>query len=124
MEEPNPMAELVGPYYDASGAAARLGCPAEDLAERVTAGNLLCVVTADGVPLYPAFQFAPDGTVRPDLAKALRALTGHNAWSVAVWLRTLNDNLDGRSPDRWLAAGGDPEWVRVLAGRWAALLSA
>jgi hypothetical protein len=124
VSESNPMAELVGPFHDASGVAARLGCSVEDLADRVAAGDLLSTVTADGVPLYPVFQFTPDGTVRPDLIPALRALAGHSGWTVAVWLRTSSDDLDDLSPDEWLVAGGDPDWVRVLASRWAALLSA
>jgi hypothetical protein len=124
VSESNPMAELVGPFCDASGVAVRLGCAVEDLAGRVASGDLLGTVTSDGVPLYPAFQFTVHGAIRPELIPALRVLAGCDGWTVAVWLRTRNDDLDDLSPDEYLAAGGDPDWVRVLASRWAALLSA
>jgi hypothetical protein len=124
VSESNPMAELVGPFCDASGVAVRLRCTVEDLADRVASGDLLCTDTSDGVPLYPAFQFTVHGAIRPELTPALRALAGCDDWSVAVWLRTRNDDLNDLSPDEWLAAGGDPDWVRVLSSRWAALLTA
>ena len=60
------------------------------------------------MPLYPGFQFTPDGTVRPDLVPALRALAGHSGWTVAVWLRTPTTTSTDMSPDEWLAAGATP----------------
>jgi hypothetical protein len=124
MGDSNRLADLVGPFYDQESVAGLLGCAVEDLAERAAAGNLLGMTTSDGVPVYPVFQFASDGTVRAELIPVLHAFTGVNGWTVAVWLRTPHENLDNSSPDEWLAAGGDPDTVRVLAGHRAFELTA
>jgi hypothetical protein len=122
--EPNAMAELVGPVYEASALATTLRRSTDDLASRASVGDLLLLHTADGVPVYPAFQFTATYSVRPDLIPVLRKLTDIEPWSVAIWLRTPNDDLADLTPDEALANGAQPTLVETLAEHWANILSA
>jgi hypothetical protein len=124
VSESNRLADLVGPFYNQDSVAGLLACPVEDLDEQARTGGLLGMATSDGVPVYPVFQFAPEGTVHRELVPVLRAFAGISGWTVAVWLRTPHDDLDDMTPEQWLAAGGDPDRVRVLAGHRAFDLSA
>lgn len=124
MGESNKMSDLVGPFYASDSVAALLGCPVDDLAEWTSAGRVLGLTTSDGVEVYPAFQFTPDGTLRPEFLSVLRVFGGIDPWTIAVWLRTRHPDLNNTSPDQWLATGNDPDRVRVLAGHRAFDLSA
>ena len=119
----NEMADLVGPFYDTAGMRTLLGSTRQAIHDRTVRGTLLGVQTREGQRIYPTFQFVGDQP-RKDLTETLKALRGGPRWSVAVWLRTPDHELDGRSPEQWLAQGGDPEKVlrlaRHVAHEWAA----
>lgn len=114
--EPNPMADLVGPFYDTAGVRTLMGVSRQALHERSRRGTLLSMATSDDKTIYPTFQFL-DAAVRPDLTGVLRAFRDQPRWSVGVWLRTTQSGLDGLSPEAWLRHGGDPAPVLRLAGR-------
>ena len=120
----NPMADLIGPFYDSAAVAAVLHCQVEHLPERVRRGDLLGMQTADSIWVFPVFQFTTDHQIRSDLTPILRQLADHDRWSVGVWLRSPMEDLDDATPESWLAAGGDPVLVHRLAGqagfRWNA----
>ena len=124
VSKPNKMADLVGPFYRPGTVAARLGCHVEDLAEHEAAGGLLGLLTSDNVKVYPVFQFTENGTVRPELVPMLSTFTGIDSWSVAVWLRGPNIDLNGRSPEQALADDTEADLVRTLAGQEVGRLSA
>lgn len=119
----NPMADLIGPTHTGHWVANLLGCRVGDLPDLVARGDLIGMQTADGVWVYPAFQFTAAGAVRIDLLPVLRHFTGHSGWSVSVWLQTPLDELDDATPEAWLTAGRDHELVHRLgaraASRWA-----
>lgn len=119
----NPMADLVGPFYDTSGVRAMLATSRQSINQRTQRGTLLGVQTSDGAWLYPTFQFAGK-TLRPELVSVLRLLRDQPRWSVAVWLRGPTEDLDGQSPEQWLDTQQDPAIVerlaRQTAHRWAA----
>lgn len=79
---------------------------------------MLAVVSADGLPLYPAFQFDAAGKPLPHLREVLAlldpALT--DPWGDAVWLNAPGDDLDGTSPAAALRAGRAEDVIR-LAGQ-------
>lgn len=119
----NQMAELVGPFYDTAGMRTLLGSTRQAIHDRMVRGTLLGVRTAEGQWIYPTFQF--DGSLpRRELADLLKALRGGPRWSVAVWLRTPDEELDDLSPEQWLSKGGDRDVVlrlaRHVAHDWAA----
>ncbi|GMA89269.1 hypothetical protein GCM10025868_45190 [Angustibacter aerolatus] len=62
-------------------------------------GRLLACRTADGHLVYPAFQFARDGAVRPGIVDVVAVFTaaGVDGWTTAAWLTTPTDVLDGDS---------------------------
>lgn len=119
----NEMADLVGPFYDTAGMRALLNTTRQAIHDRTARGTLLGVQTSEGQWIYPTFQFDGDQP-RRDLTETLKALRGGPRWSVAVWLRTADDELGASSPEQWLAGGGEQEAVvrlaRHLAHEWAA----
>lgn len=74
---------------------------------------LLLVAAGDDVVL-PAFQFDPDGVVRPELGPVLTSLlaAGMDPWDAWIWLTHPAGLLGGEIPER-LAA--DPEEAPLVA---------
>ena len=89
----------LGPFYDTTGLSRWWGVSRQALADRVRRGTLLACRTADGHLVYPAFQFARDGAVRPGIAEAVAvfARAGVDGWTAAVWLTTPSTAFDGDS---------------------------
>ena len=60
---------------------------------------LLACRTDDGHLVYPAFQFARDGAVRPGIADVVAVFARHHVdgWTAAVWLTTPSPVFDGDS---------------------------
>ncbi|GAA5107144.1 hypothetical protein GCM10023339_04800 [Alloalcanivorax gelatiniphagus] len=119
----NPMAELVGPFYDTAGMRTLLGSTRQAIHDRTVRGTLLGVQTGEGQWIYPTFQLDGDQP-RKDVVEVLKVLRGGPRWSVAVWLCTPDEALDRLSPEQWLTKGGDLDAVlrlaRGLAHDWAA----
>lgn len=112
---PNPLLELVGPFYDAAGATRCLGVDAEALTAEQADGGVLGMRTSDGVWVFPAWQFAEAGGVHPELRAVVRALRRLDGWSAGVWLNSVHIDLNGLTPRQALAAGVDPCDVAQLA---------
>lgn len=89
----------LGPFYDTAGLSRWWGVSRQALADRVRRGTLLACRTSDGHLVYPAFQFARDGAVRPGIAEAIAvfARAGVDGWTAAVWLTTPTAAFDGDS---------------------------
>ncbi len=115
---PSPWDDLVGPFLRSQGVEARLGITRQGVAARAARRRLLRVITADGVHLYPAWQFEDGGFV-PGLADvfSLFAEDAVDGWTLAGWLRTRDPEL-GEAPLETLRRG---DIARVLtAARTAA----
>ena len=99
----------VGPFYDAAGVRALTQLTPTELASRVAAGDVLEVITSDGVPLYPVFQFGPRGEFLPALRILTQILlpTSDDLWDVALWLTTHSDAFNGKNATELLKAGED-----------------
>lgn len=97
--------EQLGPFYDTTGLARWLGISRQALHQRVKSHQLLAPVTADGQRVYPAWQFAPDGSTLQGFSAVLRVLlSGIDEWTAAIWLTTPSDRFDGRTAVDLLAA--------------------
>jgi hypothetical protein len=110
--EPSPWNELIGPFTRTEGVQARLGITRQAVASKAARRRLLRVITADGLHLFPIWQFGPTGVVAglPDVL----ALFDENAvdgWTLAGWLRTPDPDL-GEAPIDALQRG---EFARVMA---------
>src|SRR5665811_987497 len=112
----NPMADLVGPFYDTTGVQTLLDVSKQAVSDRRKHGSVLAMRTGDGLWVYPVFQFEAR-RVKPELAGVLRVFRGHDGWTAGVWLTTRNDELEGRSPLEWLVHGLDQDLVLRLAAR-------
>ncbi len=107
-------AGLVGPFTDSAGAAAALGgITKQAVSQRVAAGSVLGLRLAAGGTardrlVYPTWQFHT--TVLSHLPAVLAA-TGFDpdrpvtGWTIAAWLTTPDDSLDGMTPHQMLRAG-------------------
>jgi hypothetical protein len=95
----HPYDEPLGPFYDTTGLVSWLGVSRQAVADRVRRGTLLACRTQDGHLVYPAWQFARDGAVRPGVVEAVGefARRGADGWSTALWLTTPSDVFGGQS---------------------------
>jgi len=93
-----------------------------DLARR---GRLLALEAAGGRKLYPAFQFGPDGRPYPELAHILARFEGavETPYTVASWLVSPQDLLEGETPAAWMRSRRDQERLLEAARRAAAALA-
>lgn len=109
---PTPWDQLVGPFTDSEGVRARLGITRQAVAAKAGRRRLLRVITADGLHLYPVWQFDRTG-VRPGLVDILALFPEErvDGWTLAGWLRTQDPDL-GEPPLDVLIRG---EHGRVLA---------
>lgn len=113
--------ELLGPFVTSEAARKRLGISRQALHQRVARGRLLQVVTADGVHLYPLFQF--DGReIRRGLGDVLAQFrdVDIDPWTIAAWLRSPEALLDGATPLDCLAERTEDviTAARDLAQHW------
>lgn len=122
----NPMLLQVGPdFYDEAALAEALTADGEpiDVAtvrELRSAGRIVALSTADEQWIHPTWQVR-DGRLVPGLDAVLAAFKGAPAWSVALWLTTDHDDLDGATPVQALIAGVGtvPALAAATADRWA-----
>lgn len=120
-----PWGPAIGPVYRTDQVRVLLGgVSRQALNDRVKRSTLFALKTRDGVTVYPAWQFT-DGQVLPGLAEVLKVFAADehgeivDGWTLASWLRTGLDELDGGSvADRLLA--GDAAAARQAAAHAAA----
>src|SRR3954447_1247395 len=81
-------------------------------------------VLADAIS-YPAFQFSPNGRLYPEIAKILEIFSDvvETPYTIASWLVSPQDLLEGETPIAWLRAGKDSSQVLAAAQRSAGELS-
>jgi hypothetical protein len=112
--------DLLGPFYSTAQVAKLLGgVSRQAIADRRERRTLLGLKTADGVVVYPTFQFDERNQVLPGLAEVLQVFRDGNAhvddWTLAGWLVSPLKALRGQSVIQWLQAGRDLEPVLTLA---------
>jgi hypothetical protein len=92
-----------------------------DLVQR---GRLLALPTR-GRTAYPRFQFGANGRPYAAMARLLEVFRAveANPWTTASWFTTEQVELDGLSPQAWLAEGRDPERLLEVARHSAASLA-
>jgi hypothetical protein len=115
----------IGPFYDTAGLRAWRKVTRQSIDGQIERRDLLCVRTADGHRLYPAFQFeGPSGTLLPQLRTVLAALDPRSIdeWGDALWLNSPMPYLDGATPAQALRQGRIAEVLvhaRSAGALWA-----
>jgi hypothetical protein len=117
--QPSGWNEVLGPFYGPGQVAAYLGgISRQAVADRRSRRTLLGLKTADGVWVYPAFQFDDQGEVLGGLSDVLKILAPSlDDWTLAGWLMAPFDALEGATPIQWLRRGEAPEPLLDLARR-------
>jgi hypothetical protein len=114
--EPSPWDEVIGAFFSRSSAATRLGVSEKDLDNLVSDDALLEVVTSDGVPLYPAFQFAADHILDGfDQVLAVFDLTAITAWTLAGWFVSAHPALANMTPHEWMRSQRPIDILLIVA---------
>lgn len=105
---------LIGPFASVESVAGRLGITLDDVTSRATQRQILRVISADGLDLYPLWQFDGDRLVA-GLAEVLAFFPEDavDGWTLAAWLRTPEPEL-GESPVDGLLRGAAAS-VKVAA---------
>jgi hypothetical protein len=105
----------VGPFYDTAALLERLRVSSDTLDALVRTGDVLKVISLDGCPLFPAFQFGQDAQTLPRLRDVLVELDPGqlDPWGDAVWLNAPAEELEGVSPATALRLGRTEDVVRL-----------
>jgi hypothetical protein len=110
--------DLLGPFYSASQVAKICGgISRQALADRRERRTILGLKTADGVIVYPTFQFDEKNRVLSGLSEVLQCFRDADVddWTLAGWLVSPSRSLGGRSAVDWLRLGRELDPVLVLA---------
>lgn len=111
----NRINDRLGAFYTTDRVKKVLGgISRQAVSERVKNDRLLRVTTADGVLLFPAFQFA-SGAILPGLQELLKILLDSrvDGWTVAYWL-TARLALLGEATALDVLASGDSDRIAEL----------
>lgn len=108
----------LGPFYGTGQVAKILGgVSRQAIADRRERRTLLGLKTADGVMVYPTFQFDDRNQVLPGLAEILQSFrdSAVDDWTLAGWLVAPSKALGGQSVVQRLRAGVDLDVALGLA---------
>ena len=102
-EDDRAWAEQLGPVYRQSDVAALLGVSKQAVS---TNPGLLRLDMRDGSVGYPVWQFDGDRPL-PGVRQVVLELETAVAstWTIASWLTSANQDLDGQTPLAWLQHG-------------------
>ena len=118
--------KVLGPLLE-TGQAQALLTPVDrqDISDLARRGRLLVLPGLGGRKLYPAFQFSPDGRPYPEIAKILEIFRDvvETPYTIASWLLSPQDLLEGETPIAWLQAGKDSSQILAAAQRSAGELN-
>jgi len=116
----------VGLLFDAEQARIVLGVASRQAVSKLARrGRLLALDAAGRRKLYPAFQLGFNGRPYPELARVLAIFDGavETAYTVAFWLVSPQQLLEGESPAAWMRCRRDPERLLEAARRASAALA-
>ncbi|HXU30576.1 MAG TPA: hypothetical protein VN851_08380 [Thermoanaerobaculia bacterium] len=110
--------DVLGPFYGTPQVAKMCGgISRQALADRRERRTILGLKTADGVVVYPAFQFDAKNQILRGMPEVLQSFRGIDVddWTIAGWLVSPSRVLEGRSVVEWLRQGRDLEPAVTLA---------
>lgn len=93
----NRINDRIGPFYSSKRVEKLLGASRQAVSERARKNRLLRVTTADGVKVFPAFQFT-SSSVRYNLVPLFEELlSATDPWTVAYWLTAPQPGFNGKT---------------------------
>ncbi len=110
--------DVLGPFYGSAQVAKMCGdISRQALADRRERRTILGLKTADGVVVYPAFQFDAKNQILRGLPEVLQCFRGVEVddWTIAGWLVSASRALESLSAVEWLRRGREFEPVVGLA---------
>jgi hypothetical protein len=116
--------QLLGPLLDTAQVRAILN-PEDRQDDPSKRARLLVLPGFDGRKLYPAFQLDLNGRPYPEIAAIVEIFSDaiETPYTIASWLLSPQDLLEGETPIAWLQAGKDSTQVLEAAQRSAVKLS-
>lgn len=121
------LAEAVGPCFTRTSLARATGLTDPEITRAVTMLDVLELPTAEGIPIYPAFQ-VHEGSLTPGMRDVLRILRSGTPrpWTWALWLSATPNDFGHTHGVRMIDALHEGYKYEVLreAARVAAALSA
>jgi hypothetical protein len=110
--------DLLGPFYSGNQVAKLLGgISRQAVADRRERRTLLGLKTADGLIVYPTFQFDHRNEILAGLPEILQCFRGGvvDDWTLAGWLVSSMATLGGRSVIEAIRDGEDRKPLLALA---------
>ncbi|MFE4951066.1 hypothetical protein ACFQ9V_13270 [Leifsonia sp. NPDC056665] len=94
-----PETHFLGPTMTEASICARLDLTTSEVNQLVLTDQLLRVITADGIELYPAFQVGNDDTLLPGLADVIAELSSGTTdeWTWWQYLVTPTEKRNGKA---------------------------
>jgi hypothetical protein len=117
--------ELIGPLLETEQVQQMLGLSREEVEEATSRKLLLALKNQRGAIRYPAIQFSSSGELLPAISAILEIFDGavQTPSTVASWLVSPKEYLDGDTPVAWLRGGRNPRVVIAGAEQAAARLA-
>lgn len=117
--------EYFGPYLQPEDVRRQLGHTDPRQLIRLTKQRRILAFQRGSGTVYPSFQFTRQGEVDPAISQVVMILSDivETPYTVASWLRSPKDSLEGETPLRWLERGLDPDRVIEAARLTAARLA-
>jgi hypothetical protein len=115
----------LGPLLTTRQVADLAGTTKQAVSELARRKRLVALPTRQGPPLFPAFQFGPNGRSLDGIAAVIEILEPHveTPYTIASFLSGTQPELRGKTPAEWLRARKPVELVAVAARRLASELS-
>lgn len=94
-----PLAEVTGPFYDASTLADWIGLTVDEIHKAADGNMFIWARAGDGSLAFPVWQFNDDGSVNPDLLSVANALHPDepgvkDGWMALIWLTSVFPDRD------------------------------
>jgi hypothetical protein len=117
--------EYFGPYLRPDDVRRQLGLTDLRQVHRLAKQRRLLAFRRGARNVYPSFQFTRQGEVDPTISQVVAILSEivESPYTIASWLKSPKESLEGETPLRWLERGRDPapviEAARLTAARLA-----
>lgn len=104
-----------GPFYSPQAIIDGLGVTSEALEAMVVNREILKVITADGVSVYPAYQMvmgpSESASIHPGITRYHRILldAGQDPWTAIYWMTSASEATRFRKPHHILTQGSPSE---------------
>jgi hypothetical protein len=117
--------EYFGPHLQADEVQRRLGLTDVQQVNRLAKQRRILAFRSGNTAAYPSFQFTERGELDPTISQVVMILSEvvETPYTIASWLKSPKESLEGDTPLRWLERGLNPDLVIEAAKLTAARLA-